>query len=108
MLPAYCPFSTATGTRPTDARAATEALAKALKRLAPVGVDLALVVAFALVGVFQKIIGRRHALEALLGGGVAVVLIRVQRLGQLAESLLDLGVGGAALDTQFLIRIACH
>ena len=58
--------------------------------LAPVGVDLAAVELLALLLVAEDVEGGADALEPLLGGLVAGVLVGMELLGELAERLADL------------------
>jgi hypothetical protein len=66
-------------------------------------VDLAAVVARALVGVRQQRVGARDRLEALLGLVVARVEVRVVPLGELAVGLVDLVRTGVRLDPEDLV-----
>jgi len=81
------------------------AAAVAAHDLTAVGVDLAGVELAALFRIAQQIEGPAEALEALLGGLVALVGVGVVLLGQLAERLADLVRARATLHTQFLIGI---
>jgi hypothetical protein len=71
-------------------------------------VDFALVVAFALFGVLEELIGRGEFLEPLLGIGVAGVEIRMQLLGELAVGLADLGLRCVLGDAEGLVWIVAH
>ena len=79
-----------------------------LRRLLAGGVDLAAVVAAALLLVAEDAIGRRDLLELLLGRLVAGVEVRMQLLGELAIGLGDvLGLGGLG-DADYGIEVFCH
>jgi hypothetical protein len=62
-----------------------------------------LVIAGALVLVGQQVVGVRDLAEALVGFRVVLVAVGVELLGEAAISLLDLGLGRAALYPQALI-----
>src|SRR5688500_1372045 len=63
-------------------------------------VDLAAVVARALVLVGQQVIGLGHFAEALGGLRIVRVAVGVELLGEASVRLLDVGVAGAARDSQ--------
>ena len=86
------------------AAAAAEAAAERHARIA-VLVDLAAVVAGALVLVGQQVIGLGHLGEALGGLGIVLVAVGVQLLGEAAIGLLDLGLARPALDAQLLVKV---
>ncbi len=70
-----------------------------------VAVDLAAVEARALVLVGQQVVGARHLAEPLGRLRIVLVAVRVQLLGELAISFLDVGLGRAPRDAQGLVRI---
>src|SRR5271165_5207561 len=71
----------------------------------PRGVDLAGVVAAALVRIGQELVGGRNLLEPLLGVLVARVEVRMQLLGELTIGLADL-LGGRRLgDAEDLVGV---
>ncbi len=72
------------------------------------GIDLALVVARALLGVADQIVGGRDILELLLRRLVAGVEIGMQLLGERAVGLADVLGGGILGDTQDLVGIGTH
>src|SRR5438132_531064 len=67
-------------------------------------VDLAAIVAGALLRIRQDVVGGRDRLEARLGGRLSRVQIGVKLLGELAVGLADLVGGGVRLDPEHLIR----
>ena len=73
--------------RPTTARAG-------LLVVLPVGAEL--VVQLPLLGIGEDLVGLAYFLEAFLGGGVALVDVRMVLPGKLAEGLLDVGLTGSA------------
>src|SRR5690606_42068285 len=79
----------------------------ALRALLPGGVDLAGIIAAALFGVAQQVIGGGGGLEPLGRGGVGVQ-VRVIGLGDAAIGLLDLGLAGILAQAEGGIRIFCH
>ncbi len=58
------------------------------------------------LGVGEDLVGLGGLLELLLGLGVVRVDIGVQLARQLTEGLLDLLLGGVALDAEHLVGIA--
>ncbi len=92
--------------RPATTETTTCAAApEATHDLVPVGVDLAAVVALALVLVAQQVEGGAQSLEPLLGLLVTGVLVGMVLLRQLAERAAHfVGVGGAG-DAELLIGI---
>ena len=93
---------------PPAAAAAAETAAAERHLGIAVLVDLAAVVARALVLVGQDVIGLRDLAEALGGLGIVLVAVGVKLLGEAAIGLLDLGLARAALDSQPLIQIHAH
>src|SRR5207244_2533167 len=71
-------------------------------------VDLAAVVAGALVLVREQIVGVGDLSEALGRVGIVLVAVGVELLGEAAVRLLDLGVARAALNAQALVQVQCH
>src|SRR5260221_9390807 len=93
---------------PSPARlVAAEAAAKRHLRVTLL-VDLAAVVAGALVLVRQQIVGLRYFPETLGCVGIVLVAVGVKLLGEAAIGLLDLGLGRAALQAQPLVEVECH
>ena len=76
-----------------------------LRPLGAGGVDLAPVVAAALVGVAQNVECRLGTLEAVLGRLVAGVQVRVQLLGELASRLADIVRRGVALHAEHAVQV---
>src|SRR6185436_7933368 len=58
--------------------------------------------------VAQDLVGLRHLLEPLLGGGVVPVHIRMELPREPAEGLLDLVVARLAADPEHLVVVAWH
>jgi hypothetical protein len=77
-------------------------------RLTAAGVDLARIVAAALVRIAQNVEGGGNLLEGLFGGLVAGIAVRMILLGQLPVRGTDLVVGRATLYVQDLIQIVVH
>src|SRR5262249_20905581 len=94
------PAATETSTKRATARERIEAA-----RIAGL-VDLAGVVAGALLIDADDLLGGVDLLEALLGFLVALGGVGMMLLGERAEGLLDLGLAGALRNAQDLIRIA--
>ena len=69
-------------------------------------VDLAPVEAGALLGIGKDLVRGRQLLEALLGGLVARVQVRMAGLGELAIGLADLLLRRLALQPQHLVGVA--
>src|SRR5688572_6216976 len=68
-------------------------------------VDLAAVVAGALVLVGKEIVGSGHLGEAFRGLGIVLVAVGVQLLGEATVGLLDLGLACPALHAQLLVQV---
>ena len=66
------------------------------------------VVGRAALGVGEDLVGLGGLLELLLGLGVVGVDVGVQLARELAEGLLDLLLGGVALDAEHLVGVAGH
>ncbi len=79
-----------------------------LRPLLATGVDLAAIEAAALLGVGQKVIGRRDALEALLDIRLARIEVGMQLLGELAVRLLDRVLAVGLGDPQHRVGIVAH
>ena len=60
------------------------------------------------LGVRQDLVGLGRLLELLLGLRVVRVDVRVQLARELTKGLLDLLLGGVALDSEHLVGIARH
>ena len=66
------------------------------------------VVGRAALGVGEDLVGLGRLLELLLGRGVVGVDVRVQLARERAERLLDVLLGGLALDAEHLVGVAGH
>jgi hypothetical protein len=79
-----------------------------LRALGTGGVDLAAVEAGALFRVAQQVVGGRDILELVRRLGVARVEVRMELLGELAVSLVNLVLGRALGNAQDLVGVFAH
>ena len=71
-------------------------------------VDFAAVVARALILVGKDVVGLRDLGEALRRVGLVFVAVGMKLLGEAPIGLLDLRLGGSALQPQTLVEVECH